>query len=44
MTPHAKFCVNLTKGASPQIDEIYAKFLFMYTFLRAKAATAFSAS
>jgi len=25
MTPHAKFCVDLIKGASRQIGEIYAK-------------------
>jgi len=33
MTPHAKFYANLHKGASRQIDEIYAKiFVTMYLF------------
>jgi len=33
MTPHAKFHVNLHKGASRQIGEIYAKnFVAIYLF------------
>jgi len=35
MTPHAKFHVNLHKGASRQIGEIYAKiFVAIYLFFR----------
>jgi len=35
MTPHAKFDVNLIKGASRQISEIYAKFFAaIYTFFQ----------
>jgi len=35
MTPHAKFHVNLQKGASWQIGEIYAKtFVAIYLFFR----------
>jgi len=35
MTPHAKFHVNLFKGVSRQIGEIYAKiFIAIYLFFR----------
>jgi len=35
MTPHAKFHVNLHRGASRQIGEIYAKiFVAIYLFFR----------